>query len=550
MLSSDINLKKFYNLTPAMNPDPKQPPSIAYQILEQEQRDREALALLLDRHLSRSDRLLVQQTRMGNTEAFIGSVTLEWLDSRVRFASQLPLFRKKFDPETDNVIRDEETIDDILQRPLDWSRQAPLTLYLVARKAHKFPSVLVVLSASWVDDPHADEWDEQGRACQSAADFTPLDKDGTVGLLDITEKVSIFALDGQHRLMGVQGLMQLIKTGKIQRYNKQKKAIGHPITIEDLQKQYQVEPNHIQTLAYEKIGIEFIPAVIKGETREEARLRIRSIFVHVNLMAVSLSKGQLAVLNEDDGFSIVARKIAVQHPLFKETKYRKPRVNWDSATVANKSTVLTTLQALKDMSERYLSARFPTWHTSDNKGLIPMRPEDDELEAGVAEFSKLFDYLSKLLSYERLEYGTETPKMRRFSHEKGGGEGNFLFRPVGQVALAQAMGILVYEKGFSLESLFAKLSRFDADGGFSGMEYPQSIWYGVLYDPNRQRVLVAGRDLAAKLLVYLLGGITETYERANLRKDLAIARTFGSQAMNFDGKFVEPKKIILPPILE
>ncbi len=532
-----------------MNSDPKHPPNIASQILEQDRQDREALALLLDRHLSRSDRLLVQQTQMGSTEAFIGSVTLEWLDSRVRFASQLPLFRKKFDPETDNVIRDEETIDEILQRPLDWSRQAALAVYLVARKAHKFPAVLVVLSADWVDDPQADEWDEQGRARESAADFTPLDKDGTVGLLEISDRVSLFTLDGQHRLMGVQGLMQLIKTGKLQGYNKQKKAIGHHITIEDLQKQYQVDPSHVQTLAKEKIGIEFIPAVVKGETREEARLRIRSIFVHVNLMAVNLSKGQLAVLNEDDGFSIVARKIAVQHPLFKEAKYRKPRVNWDSATVASKSTVLTTLQALKDMSERYLSARFPSWKPSDNKGLIPMRPEDDEIAAGFKEFSQFFDYLSRLLSYERLEYETETPRMRRFSHEKGGGEGNFLFRPVGQVAFAQAMGILVYEKKLSLEKLFEKLARFDADGGFSGMENPQSIWYGVLYDPNRKRILVAGRDLAAKLLIYILGGINDNYDRANLRKELAKARTFGNQAMNFDGKFVDPKKIDLPPVL-
>ena len=112
---------------------------IASQILEQDSQDRQALALLLDRHLARSDRLLVQKTQMGSTEAFIGSVTLEWLDSRVRFASQLPLFRQKFDPQTDNVIRDEETVDEILQRPLDWSRQAPLTQYLAARQAHKFP---------------------------------------------------------------------------------------------------------------------------------------------------------------------------------------------------------------------------------------------------------------------------------------------------------------------------------------------------------------------------------------------------------------------------
>jgi DGQHR domain-containing protein len=533
-----------------MNNDPKQPPNIANQILEQDRKDREALALLLDRHLSRSDRLLVQQTQMGSTEAFIGSVTLEWLDSRVRFASQLPLFRKKFDPETDNVIRDEETIDEILQRPLDWSRQAPLALYLVARKAHKFPAVLVVLSTNWIDDPHADQWDEQGRARESAANFTPLDKDGAIGLLDITEQISLYTLDGQHRLMGVQGLMQLIKTGKLQPYNKQKKAIGNHITIEDLQKQYQVDPNQVQTLAYEKIGIEFIPAVVKGETREEARLRVRSIFVHVNLMAVNLSKGQLAVLNEDDGFSIVARKIAVKHPLFKEAKYRKPRVNWDSATVAKKSTVLTTLQALKDMAERYLSLRFPKWKPSDNKGLIPMRPEDDELDAGFAELGQLFDYMSNLLSYQRLEYETETPKMRRFSHEKGGGEGNFLFRPVGQVAFAQAMGILVFEKGFSLASIFEKLNRFDTDGGFSNMENPQSIWYGVLYDPNRKRILVSGRDLATKLLIYMLGGIDDTFERANLRKEVAKARTFEEKAIDFDGKLVDPKKVGLPPILK
>ena len=42
------------------------------------------------------------------------------------------------------------------------------------------------------------------------------------------------------------------------------------------------------------------------------------------------------------------------------------------------------------------------------------------------------------------------------------------------------------------------------------MEYPQSLWYGVLYDPNKKRVQVAGKDLAAKLLIYILGGITGT----------------------------------------
>ena len=68
---------------------------IAKEIVENDNREREAIAILLDKHIGKDDRLLVQKTMMGNTEAYIGSVTLEWLDSRVRFASQLPLFRQK-----------------------------------------------------------------------------------------------------------------------------------------------------------------------------------------------------------------------------------------------------------------------------------------------------------------------------------------------------------------------------------------------------------------------------------------------------------------------
>ena len=81
------------------------------------------------------------------------------------------------------------------------------------------------------------------------------------------------------------------------------------------------------------------------------------------------------------------------------------------------------------------------------------------------------------------------------------------------------------------------------------MEYPQSLWYGVLYDPNKKRVQVAGRDLAAKLLIYILGGITDQMERAELRKALANARTVGNKTISFDGKFVEPKEVGLPPVL-
>ncbi len=527
---------------------------IANEYLERENKDKQVLALLLEKFLNQRDQILVQKTEMGGTEAYVGSVTLEWFAGRVRFASALPLLQQKYNSQTDNIEIDAESIDEIQQRPLDWSRQLPLAQYLAARKNHKFPPVLVVINQPWVDNPKAAEWDSKGTAINSTTVFTPLDQEGKVGLLNISEEnVTIYALDGQHRLMGVQGLMELLKTGKLQRYRKDKSPDDTFITLDDLIEQYHSRDakfrvsTYLQNLPKEKIGVEFICAVAAGETREQARRRVRSIFVHVNLMAAPLTKGQLAQLNEDDGFSIVARKIAVTHPLLEQQENRKPRVNWNSATVAAKSTVLTTLQAIKDMSERYLGQKFPHWKPLD-KGLIPMRPEDEELEEGIQEFNKLFDYLASLSSYKILE-DEDTPALRRFSFEKDGGEGNMLFRPVGQVALVQALGILVFRKGLNLEDIFKKLRKFDQQGGFSGMEFPQSIWYGVLYDPNKKRVQVAGRDLAAKLLIYILGGIQDQMERAELRKALANARTVENKTIGFDGKFVEPKQVGLPVIL-
>ncbi len=505
-------------------------------------------ANLLDRHLDQPDQILVHKTQMGTTEAYLGAVTLEWLATRVQFASQLPLFQNKFDLQTNNVIVDAETIEEILQRPLDWSRQASLTQYLIAKKAHKFPAVLVAIGPNWVDNPNASEWDDHKRANKSAALFTSLDSDGAIGLLNVSSQYSIYALDGQHRLMGVRGLMELINTGQLPRYTKTKKPTGAVITLDRLLETYQVDPAYLQNLSQEKIGIEFIPAVIPGETRQQAKRRIRSIFVHVNLMAQELSKGQLALLNEDNGFSLLARKVAVTHPLFKDMPGRNPRINWDGATVSAKSTVLTTLQALEDIAQRYLEYKFPHWKPSD-KGLIPLRPEAEELEEGLKLFKQLWDHLASLPSYQRLEQGTQTLDLRRFSHEKPSGEANILFRPVGQVALAQALGVLVFKKGFLLEDIFAKLRQYDAVGGLSEMDYPQSLWYGVLYDPNKTRVLVSGRDLAAKLILYILGGIEDKMERAYLRQNLAKYRTIEDKAISFNGSFVKPKEVGLPRIL-
>ena len=118
------------------------------EVLEHDSREKRALSILLDRHTSVQDKLFVQRLEMGGTESFIGSVTLEWFSEKVRFASQLPLFQEKLDTETGKVIIDKSTINDVLQRPIDYTRESVLAQYLGGRPRHKFPAVLVVVSQS------------------------------------------------------------------------------------------------------------------------------------------------------------------------------------------------------------------------------------------------------------------------------------------------------------------------------------------------------------------------------------------------------------------
>ena len=63
--------------------------------LEQDQRNRNALALLLDQYANQKDQYFVQRLEMGGTESFIGTVSLEWFALKVSFASELPSSKKR-----------------------------------------------------------------------------------------------------------------------------------------------------------------------------------------------------------------------------------------------------------------------------------------------------------------------------------------------------------------------------------------------------------------------------------------------------------------------
>src|SRR5882757_8668309 len=459
----------------------------------------EVIADLLESSISREDALFVEAAQMGGTPSYIASVSLEWIRRQVNLTDTMPLLKRSIDKETGRLRIDEESIEIISQRSIDWSREAVLAKYLIERDTHKFPPILAVLSQPWVDDPDSDMWDEEGCAKEASIAFRPLDVRGRLGLIDLSVKARLYALDGQHRVIGIKAALELISTGRLDVRDKDRKVKRDEMLIlDELVAENGLDEAQLQQLGDERMGIEIIPAVLKGESRSDAQLRVRTTFTHVNKQASPLTPGEIAQLDEDDGFAIVARRVAVGHPFLAGGK---SAVNFKNSTISSRSVPITTLQTLTWMARTYLLSHneYANWATKGKE--LARRPEKSELARGVDDYSALWDHIAELPTFRAIAAGEPVARHGRFAHEDkndGVGYGHLLLRPVGQQALAQAVGLL-HAEGMSLDHIFVKLTTLDRRGALR-LDAVENPWWGILYDINGKRISIKGRETAVKIL--------------------------------------------------
>ncbi|MCC9309127.1 DGQHR domain-containing protein [Kitasatospora sp. RB6PN24] len=505
------------------------------------------IARFLDDSIARDDALFVEVAQMGGSPSYIASASLEWIRNQVSLANTMPLLKKSIDPETGKLRIDEESIEAISQRAIDWSREAVLAKYLIERDNHKFPPILVVLSQPWVDDPDSDMWDEDGCAKETSATFRALDGRGRVGMLELGPQTRLYAFDGQHRVIGIDAALKLITYGRLDVRDKEGKVKRDEVLLLDaIVAEHNLDEAQLQQLGAERMGVEIIPAVLKGESREDAQRRVRSIFTHVNKQASPLTPGEVAQLDEDNGFAIVARRVAVEHPLFKTAK---SAVNFKNSTISKRSAHITTLQTLTEMAKGYLLAdnHYSDWEAKGRE--LARRPSDAELVRGRSDFAQLWDYINEMPTFQAISRGESASRFRRFGHEvergSGGGKGHLLLRPVGQQAMAQAVGLLRAE-GMHLDDIFSKLHTLDSRGGLK-LDAVENPWWGVLYDFNGQRMSIKGRDTAVKIFRHLVSGLPTDKERRALRDLIADARLVGEhEYRDYSGEVVQRNKISLP----
>ena len=510
-----------------MSNDPNQ---IIADVMRMDEQNRQALSMLLEQQCNKQGHLLALRVRMGLAPSYVTSASLNWVADNVHFAGDLPIFKGKVDEKSKKVPVDEATSGDIQQRQPDWTRQLPMATYLATRKNHKFPPLLVVGYQQWVYEEGADEWGPDGKAMHESVTAVPLVPSGEYCDLD-SRNTNYYALDGQHRLMAIMGLKELLTTGQLHAMDKNRNPKrGRGITREEIIQAIQSQEGgdegsihaQLEMLLKESIGIEIIPAVSIGETRRDALFRLRGTFVDVNEQAKRLTKGEIGQLDESNGFRVVARNVMVSHTLL------KGKVEHQQQQLSKKSAHYTTLKTLAEIAENYLGtiAEFSLWKNPmlGDKNLGFIRPDESELAHGTRVLSRYFDALETLPSHTRLIQGKIAADIREEE-----GEDNILFRPIAQMAVAQALAILESEHEMSLDSLVQELAKQEDKGQLS-LHSKQAPWFGVLCDTIDGKMLrhAESQRLCIRLLVYLLGGgIADDEEREALRAAFAEFRRIG-----------------------
>lgn len=491
---------------------------VSEELLDREYQQNEALRLLLDWKQGAEDHHVAAAARMGTSQSYLASVSLGWIAANVYFAHDLPIFKEHQRGDSRHIDINDVTATYLQQRQPDFRRQQPMAMYLATRRHHKFPPLLLVAYQDWVYDPGHDRWDPHGRAMEHSLRVRGLDTDAHLVDLDVAT-TTYFALDGQHRLMAIKGLKELLDNGRLGSKKQDGVAVrGRDVTREEVEyylEERGLDPHKLQGAMNETVGVEIIPAVQNGETFKQAVARLRNVFVDVNENARRLGKGELALLDENDGFRIVARTIMTKHSLFKGHG-GELNVDTKKSQLSEQSRDYTLLNTLVSIAHSYLRGRagFERWGNTvlgltGARSVGPLRPHDDEIGKGLSELSDYFDALSGLPSHESmiLHFSSGGKEGKSPAELRTAPESNILFRPIAQVALAHALAKLWSEKGVELNDAVECLARHERTGDLN-LARKSAPWFGVLCDPadEKMRRKKEFEYLCAELMTYLLGG--------------------------------------------
>ncbi len=327
---------------------------------------------------------------MGSWTYYIIRMTMDAAATNIKFASE---------------VWDDRTLDRAIQRRLDESRaKKEIVRYLAGQDDRFFSSIVVAAIGG-----HP-EWFPLDIA--ASPEMRLLEGDSplsdTFGVLRFDGKQKYYVLDGQHRLFAVKSLLK----GDDVPYRPRKGFEDEELSV-----------------------IVVVPG--ESESREAFLRRYRRLFGNLNRYAKPTDKVTNIIMDEDDVFAILTRRLVTDHEFFQAKVDRQKdsyRVKTDKGkNLRAKASHFTSLEALYDINIILLRSREQINAPdgmSDLKQYTQLRPDEDVIDALYADLHRYWDALIDILPDMR----KDPPTMRRHNTE---GSDSALFWPIGQELMAR-----------------------------------------------------------------------------------------------------------------
>ncbi len=366
----------------------------------------------------------------------------------------------------DDELHTSKSLREQLQRALTDNHKS-ITEYILTQKEHFFNALVL---AVYDGDP---TWNE--------LEFEYNDiRHHSMGFLHLNGKERIFPVDGQHRVEGIKSAL-----------------------LED-----------------PKLKDETITVIFIGHhNTREGKEKTRRIFSTLNRYAKPVSPGDIIALDEDDTVAIVTRNLLESFPLFMNDKIGSAK---SSKALSNDSKSFTSLLTLyetnKIIYKYYITAynnKNKLCSTSEMGKLLKFRPTQDRIDAfekHLIEFWTNFtDSFCGVKEFQKAEADAALPYRNR---ENGG---LLYFRPIALPQLITA----ILETHFRTKKTISECMLI-----YSGMEMciSKKPWINILWDPDRQTMIMTNASLIPKLLIYLYDStILSVKEVSTLKKQYAKA---------------------------
>jgi DNA sulfur modification protein DndB len=335
-------------------------------------------------------------------------------------------------------------LNSLIQRGIS-TRTRDIVEYLL-KSEHRFLGALIV--AVWGGNPNFTSVQMENDEGLLAG------LDNAFGVLTFDGSQQYFALDGQHRLRAIKDSIK-----KNQELGKEEICV--------------ILVSHFET--------------------DEGKERTRRLFTNINKNAKSTTKGENIALDEDNGFSIITRRLINEHNFLKEDgrvivftrNDQEGEISIASGTIPNAhKKAFTTITTLYEMC-------CDIGHELDTTMKLSQRPTDDVLEDSYKILSERIDQLLLKCGNIPQKFATQSAKDIRCPKGKEG-EGHAFMRSMIQRAVTRCMKNVLEQNSVKWEDLTDRLQKLD-------WRLSAAPWVSVVNNNGGKIKMLTGRDYVALL---------------------------------------------------